>query len=262
MRCFLARPTVIVLILAFAAVGSALGHSTYTGRTLKTSTSGCSCHGSANSSVTARITGPDTVVAGQVADFYLAISGNSGTRVACDVAVSAGALATADANMALSGGELLTNGTKTYASGGSYVYHFKWTLPAAAGTATLYANGLANTSAWNFAPNKTVTVVSATAVATVPHPSAFALLGAYPNPFNPSAVISYTLSEAAGVTLTIYDARGKEVERLMEGAHAAGAHTAVWNAARFASGVYFCRLTAVTFSGATLTRTTKLVLAK
>jgi leucyl aminopeptidase len=64
----------------------------------------------------------------------------------------------------------------------------------------------------------------------------------YPNPFNPETVIRYDLPEPGHVTLTVYDALGREVERLFDGTRDAGTYRARWNAAGRASGVYFCRL--------------------
>jgi hypothetical protein len=88
-------------------------------------------------------------------------------------------------------------------------------------------------------------------------PSAFALSQNYPNPFNPSTVISYQLASSSHVTLKIYDVLGREAATLVDGVQQAGTRTAVWNAARFASGVYFYKLTAGTF-----TSVKKLILMK
>ena len=64
----------------------------------------------------------------------------------------------------------------------------------------------------------------------------------YPNPFNPSTTIGYTLSSASKVSLRVYDVLGREVARLVEDKRSAGHHEAVWQAGRFASGVYLYRL--------------------
>jgi hypothetical protein len=64
----------------------------------------------------------------------------------------------------------------------------------------------------------------------------------YPNPFNPSTAIRFQLSAVSDVKLRVFDLLGREVATLVEGKMDAGAHTAVWNAVGFASGVYFCRL--------------------
>ncbi|MBL7047886.1 MAG: T9SS type A sorting domain-containing protein, partial [Candidatus Marinimicrobia bacterium] len=53
-------------------------------------------------------------------------------------------------------------------------------------------------------------------------PTEFALLLAYPNPFNPATTISYNLIEDGNVTLTIFDINGREVSRLVEETQTAG----------------------------------------
>ena len=75
-------------------------------------------------------------------------------------------------------------------------------------------------------------------------PQAFALGQNYPNPFNPTTVIPFQLQQGSAVTLAIYDVLGRRVATLVEGVLPAGAHTAVWDASRLASGVYYYRLEA------------------
>lgn len=69
----------------------------------------------------------------------------------------------------------------------------------------------------------------------------------YPNPFNPSATISYTLPEAGPVELSIYNLKGQLVKTLADGTQTYGNHSAVWDGRdRFggeaSSGIYLCRL--------------------
>ncbi len=70
----------------------------------------------------------------------------------------------------------------------------------------------------------------------------FELLANYPNPFNSTTVISFSLSETADVIMTIHNARGQSVEKRELGKRDFGVHQVVWDGARFASGVYFCRI--------------------
>jgi len=74
-------------------------------------------------------------------------------------------------------------------------------------------------------------------------PVSFELAQNYPNPFNPSTTISFSIPKAGEVTLTIYDALGKEVTRLVDDHISAGKYNVEWNAANNASGVYFYRIT-------------------
>lgn len=66
----------------------------------------------------------------------------------------------------------------------------------------------------------------------------------YPNPFNPSTTISYTLKENASVRLTVYDRLGREVKVLVDENQGAGTHTVEFNASNLPSGIYFYRIKA------------------
>jgi gluconolactonase len=85
----------------------------------------------------------------------------------------------------------------------------------------------------------------------------FQLSTNYPNPFNPSTVISYRLPVSSFVTLKIYDMLGKEVAALVSGIQAAGNHTAIFDGSAFPSGVYFYTLRAGSYA-----ETKKLMLIK
>ncbi len=73
--------------------------------------------------------------------------------------------------------------------------------------------------------------------------SEFALLGSYPNPFNPTTTINYTLDNSDLVKLSIYDLSGREIATLVDGYRDAGAHEVNFDASGLASGVYIYRLT-------------------
>jgi len=84
-------------------------------------------------------------------------------------------------------------------------------------------------------------------------PVEFTVSQAYPNPFNPSTVIGYSLPHESRVELAVYDMLGRRIAVLAEGIIGAGSHTAVWNGTdsdgrTVSSGVYFYRLTAGTMS--------------
>jgi hypothetical protein len=84
----------------------------------------------------------------------------------------------------------------------------------------------------------------------------------FPNPFNPSTTITFSLSQDAEVTLVIYSLRGKEVRTLVQGTRNAGVHVAHWDGRDgegkpAGSGIYFYRLT----SGDAVT-TKKMLLVK
>jgi hypothetical protein len=96
--------------------------------------------------------------------------------------------------------------------------------------------------------------------AAVPH--SFMLYDNFPNPFNPSTTIRFSLSGPAAVSLRIYDAGGRLVRTLVEEPLSAGPHERAWDGAdsrgaAVSSGVYLYRLDAGSF-----TRTRKMILIR
>jgi hypothetical protein len=73
-------------------------------------------------------------------------------------------------------------------------------------------------------------------------PAEFALMGNYPNPFNPTTTIQFAMPEEAVVTLKVYDLLGRLVTEQALGRQAAGIQEVSFDAARISSGVYFYRL--------------------
>ena len=70
----------------------------------------------------------------------------------------------------------------------------------------------------------------------------FKLYPNYPNPFNPSTQISFSLAEHGATTLRIYDLLGREVATLINGQLASGNHTVNFIGSGLSSGIYFVRL--------------------
>jgi hypothetical protein len=75
-------------------------------------------------------------------------------------------------------------------------------------------------------------------------PHSFELSKLYPNPFNPSTEVSFSLPIAGYVQLAAYDVRGQKVDMIFEGAQSIGQHSYTWNASSLPSGVYYIRLQA------------------
>lgn len=73
-------------------------------------------------------------------------------------------------------------------------------------------------------------------------PNEFSLLHNYPNPFNPTTTITYSLSKAAHVSLKVYNLLGREMATLVDQPMRAGAYQVVWNAQNAPSGVYFYKI--------------------
>jgi len=78
-------------------------------------------------------------------------------------------------------------------------------------------------------------------------PVRYALEQNYPNPFNPSTTINFSLMKTSNVELTVYNILGQRVATLVNGQLNAGVHVVKFNAANYASGVYFYRLEAGEF---------------
>jgi photosystem II stability/assembly factor-like uncharacterized protein len=100
--------------------------------------------------------------------------------------------------------------------------------------------------------NVSVTILKGTGVGTESEytvPNAYSLFQAYPNPFNPSTSVAFTLPERAEVALRIFDVRGNRVKTVFRGGKEAGKHKAFWDGKdesdrSMPSGVYFFQMTA------------------
>jgi len=68
------------------------------------------------------------------------------------------------------------------------------------------------------------------------------VISAYPNPFNPTTSISFTLPQALNGSLTVYNQAGQKVTELFNGQMNQGLNSFQFNAADLNSGVYFCKL--------------------
>ena len=64
----------------------------------------------------------------------------------------------------------------------------------------------------------------------------------YPNPFNSSTTIKYTIPENCLVNLTVYDVLGREVTQLVDNFQTAGNHNVLFHGDNLSSGIYYYRL--------------------
>lgn len=69
----------------------------------------------------------------------------------------------------------------------------------------------------------------------------------YPNPFNPSTKIRFTIPEASIVSLKVFNAIGEEVATLVNEVYESGTNEIVFNASNLTSGIYFVRMEAGSF---------------
>ncbi|OPX35337.1 hypothetical protein B1H10_01480 [candidate division KSB1 bacterium 4484_188] len=70
----------------------------------------------------------------------------------------------------------------------------------------------------------------------------FTLLSAYPNPFNATCTIPFSLDRQEHISISVYNILGQQVVRLFDGIKEAGVHQLKWNANNMASGVYFLKM--------------------
>jgi|GEM_PF-2838567 len=75
-------------------------------------------------------------------------------------------------------------------------------------------------------------------------PSSFALSSVYPNPFNPSTQISFSVPVTSPVRLEVFDLNGRVVATPFNQTVSAGSYTVSFQAQGLSSGVYFVRMTA------------------
>ncbi len=75
-------------------------------------------------------------------------------------------------------------------------------------------------------------------------PTAFAMEQNFPNPFNPSTTIQFSIPVGSRVSLRVVDLLGRGIADLVAGDLEAGEHTVTWYPKDLPSGMYLCRLEA------------------
>jgi len=73
-------------------------------------------------------------------------------------------------------------------------------------------------------------------------PTGFAFNPAYPNPFNPTTTLNFSLPKSGNVTMMIYNIQGQLVDKLHDGYLTPGSYSYTVNASNWGSGIYFVRL--------------------
>jgi len=121
------------------------------------------------------------------------------------------------------------------------------------GTRTWFGRGdngnYSDGPAWFYMdPNAAITSVASNGNSL---PATFALLGNYPNPFNPTTNIKFQIARSSEVALEVFDVLGRLVSSRSLGVTAPGEHAVDFNASNLASGTYYYRLKMVS-TGATL----------
>jgi hypothetical protein len=88
-------------------------------------------------------------------------------------------------------------------------------------------------------------------------PREFLLDQNFPNPFNPTTMINYSVPKTSFVTIKVYDVLGRDVTTLVNDNKPAGNYSIEFNAIKLVSGIYFYRMRAGDFI-----QTKKLILLK
>jgi Secretion system C-terminal sorting domain len=88
-------------------------------------------------------------------------------------------------------------------------------------------------------------------------PTEYILSQNWPNPFNPSTNIKYSVPQLLNVQIKVYDVLGNEIETLLNEEKPIGNYEITWYAENLPSGVYFFRMQAGLF-----TETKKMMLMK
>ena len=110
---------------------------------------------------------------------------------------------------------------------------------------------------WGIQINQQQSIMAVTPQHNISLAGAFDLQQNFPNPFNPSTTIRYSVAATSHVILKVYDVLGNMVCELVNREQNPGSYSAKFNAKGMSSGVYFYQLKTETFSV-----TKKLILMK
>jgi hypothetical protein len=93
--------------------------------------------------------------------------------------------------------------------------------------------------------------------------SGFQLYNNFPNPFNPTTKIEFSVPQKSMVILKVYDILGKEIATLINGETESGIHSVNFNAINLSSGIYFYTIEASSFErGVLYSETRKMLLLR
>lgn len=150
------------------------------------------------------------------------------------------------------GGEVLERDVEAGGDTGqsSSVVHFGLGDATSVDAVIVTWSGGLTTTLTNVAANQTLDIVESAAKSDPEQESPVYVTTfkkAYPNPFNPTTNIAFTLGQAGHVQASIYAVNGRKVMDLVNGTLAAGNHEYAWHGTddggrRVSSGTYFCRI--------------------
>ena len=150
-------------------------------------------------------------------------------------------------------------GTILPTSAGTYNFEFRYKIDPVWVDSMIYTIAFVQNDVNKECLNsfKAIDNITGVPVNTQTIPENFSLSQNFPNPFNPTTNIEFTMPKDGNVTLKVYDMIGSEVKTLVEGNHKAGIYNIYFDGSELSSGVYFYRLTAGNF-----TQTRKMILIK
>ncbi len=118
----------------------------------------------------------------------------------------------------------------------------------AAGTQTLFTIAGEGMTLGQVSSSDSYGTLLPTAVREIaPVPTTFSVSQNYPNPFNAQTRINFAIPQSGDVAINIYSITGQLVETL-GGNYAAGSYSIMWDASKVASGVYFYKVNAGSYS--------------
>jgi hypothetical protein len=93
-------------------------------------------------------------------------------------------------------------------------------------------------------------------------PNTYGLAQNFPNPFNPSTTIDFSIKTAGHVELIVFNTLGQTVAKVVDNQMPAGVHSITFQANNLASGVYFYRITVSNSAGVAYQDLRKMMLMK
>ncbi len=130
---------------------------------------------------------------------------------------------------------------------GEHWINFTWTDAMVEVGDHIYIAGFAvdanpNHTTWAISPGHGIMIFNSVRDTPSSEVVGYELVNAYPNPFNRSLTIEYTLPLAERAKLTAYDLSGRSVATLVNGLIPAGRQTCVWQPSAIPGGIYLLRL--------------------
>lgn len=232
---------------------------------------GCICHNETvpDPNVKVIFDGPTSLKFNDTTTFKLKVTGGPDSAAGCNISVYYGKLLKTSADTSLQYREEvyffgqadsvrkneLTHRYPKRPVNDTITFTFKYVAPSTPNIVdTLYANGNSviidgstSDDKWNFAPNRKINITTLGVNNNSSTVKSFNLEQNFPNPFNPSTTITFTLEKSALVSLKVFDVNGREVSTLINNKnYGIGNYTMEFDAAKYnlQSGVYFYKLEA------------------